>query len=124
MLRAGDDGWAFAVDRVKDMIISGGENVYPAEVEAVAVTHPDIADCAVVGVPDQRWGEVGAAWVQLRPGADLDADAVRALLAGRLARYKVPKYVRFVEELPRNASGKVRRVDLRAAAAAGEEVTS
>jgi len=123
VLRAGDDGWAFAVDRVKDMIISGGENVYPAEVEAVAVTHPDIADCAVVGVPDERWGEVGAAYVQLRPGADLDADAVRALLAGRLARYKVPKYVRFVDELPRNASGKVRRVDLRAAAAVAEELS-
>ena len=121
VLRAGEDGWAFAVDRVKDVIISGGENVYPAEVEAVAVTHPDIADCAVVGVPDERWGEVGAAYVQLRPGAGLDADAVRALLAGRLARYKVPKYVRFVDELPRNASGKVRRVDLRAAAAAAEE---
>ena len=123
VLRAGEDGWAFAVDRVKDMIISGGENVYPAEVEAVAVTHPDIADCAVVGVPDERWGEVGAAYVQLRPGTDLDADAVRALLAGRLARYKVPKYVRFVDELPRNASGKVRRVDLRAAAAVAEELS-
>ena len=118
-----EDGYVYIQDRIKDMIISGGENVYPAEVEAVAVTHPDIADCAVVGVPDERWGEVGAAYVQLRPGTDLDADAVRALLAGRLARYKVPKYVRFVDELPRNASGKVRRVDLRAAAAVAEELS-
>ncbi|MEJ8281239.1 acyl-CoA synthetase [Pseudonocardia spirodelae] len=122
VLRTGPDGWAHVVDRVKDLIISGGENVYPAEVEAVAVTHPDVADCAVVGVPDARWGEVGAAYVQLREGAQPDVAALTGLLAGRLARYKVPKFVRFVDELPRNASGKVRRVDLRAAAAADEEV--
>ncbi|MBP2370312.1 acyl-CoA synthetase [Pseudonocardia parietis] len=125
VLRAGDDGWAFVVDRVTDLYISGGENVYPAEVEAVAVTHDAVADCAVVGIPDARWGEVGVAYVQLRPGARLDAGELRELLSARLARYKVPRHVEFVDELPRNATGKVRRVDLRvraAAAFADEEV--
>ena len=113
VLRADADGWAHVVDRVKDMYISGGENVYPAEVEAVAIQLDAVADCAVVGVPDQRWGEVGCAYVQRRDGASLTEDELRAHLEAHLARYKVPRYLAFVPELPRNATGKVRRVELR-----------
>ena len=113
VLRVDDDGWAHVVDRVKDMYISGGENVYPAEVEAVAVQLDAVADCAVVGVADRRWGEVGAAYVQVREGATLTETELRAHLEANLARYKVPKYLEFVPELPHNATGKIRRVDLR-----------
>jgi fatty-acyl-CoA synthase len=111
-----DDGWIHVVDRVKDLIISGGENVYPAEVEAVAVQLDEVETCAVVGVPDERWGEVGVAYVVVR--AELTEAALRDHLAANLARYKVPKHVVFVESLPRNATGKVRRVELRTLAAA------
>jgi fatty-acyl-CoA synthase len=117
VLRADDAGWAHVVDRVKDMFISGGENVYPAEVEAVAVRLDEVAECAVVGVADDRWGEVGVAYVQVREGASLTEDALRGHLQTQLARYKVPRTVIFVSELPRNATGKVRRQDLRLRAA-------
>jgi fatty-acyl-CoA synthase len=110
-----DDGWIHVVDRVKDLIISGGENVYPAEVEAVVVQLDEVETCAVVGVPDERWGEVGVAYVVVR--TELTEAALRDHLAANLARYKVPKHVVFVESLPRNATGKVRRVELRARAA-------
>jgi fatty-acyl-CoA synthase len=99
------------------MYISGGENVYPAEVEAVAVQLDAVADCAVVGVADPRWGEVGVAYVQLREGATLTEAELRTHLEANVARYKVPRYVVFVPELPRNATGKIRRVELRARAA-------
>lgn len=117
VLRVDDDGWAHVVDRIKDMYISGGENVYPAEVEAVAARLDAVATCAVVGVADARWGEVGAAYVQLREGATLTEAELRAHLHANLARYKVPKYLEFVAELPHNATGKIRRVDLRHRAA-------
>ncbi|CAN7508471.1 hypothetical protein LJR164_003495 [Phenylobacterium sp. LjRoot164] len=96
------------------MIVSGGENIYPAEVENALFSHPAVADAAVVGVPDDRWGEAVKAFVVLRPGAEADAAAVmdhcRALIAG----YKVPKSVDFIAVLPRNPSGKVLRRELRA----------
>jgi fatty-acyl-CoA synthase len=117
VLRVGDDGWAEVVDRVKDVIISGGENVYPAEVEAVLVRLDAVADAAVVGVPDARWGEVGVAYVQVRADAPSTEDEVRAHLEAHLARFKIPKHVVFVDTLPRNATGKVRRVELRERAA-------
>jgi fatty-acyl-CoA synthase len=101
------------VDRVKDMYISGGENVYPAEVEAVLYEHPAIAEAAVVGVPDPKWGEVGRAFVVPLPGAALDAASVRDFLAPRLAKYKIPVHVDVVAALPRTGSGKVRKADLR-----------
>jgi fatty-acyl-CoA synthase len=116
-VRVEDDGWTHVVDRIKDMIISGGENVYPAEVEAVLITNPAVAACALVGVPDERWGEVGFVFVALRQGATLGEDDVTAYLRDRLARYKVPKYVRFVDSIPVNATGKIRRVELRKLAA-------
>jgi fatty-acyl-CoA synthase len=91
--------------RLKDMVVSGGENVYPAEIEAVLHEHPDVADAAVVGVPDERWGEVCIAFVVLdRP---VGAEALRAHCIARLARFKVPKAFRVVDELPRNSLGKV-----------------
>jgi fatty-acyl-CoA synthase len=117
VLRVDDDGWAHVVDRVKDMYISGGENVYPAEVEAVAVQLDAVANCAVVGVADRRWGEVGSAYVQVREGATLTETELRAHLEANLARYKVPRYVEFLPELPRNATGKIRRTELRHRAA-------
>jgi fatty-acyl-CoA synthase len=117
VLRVAPDGWADVVDRVKDVIISGGENIYPAEVEAVLVQLDAVADAAVVAVPDERWGEVGAAYVQLREGADVSEEDLRAHLQAHLARYKVPKYLARTDALPRNATGKVRRVELRRRAA-------
>jgi fatty-acyl-CoA synthase len=131
--RVAPDGWAYVVDRAKDMIISGGENVYPAEVEAALLTHPGVAACGVVGVPDARWGEVPVAFVVPRAadappdgpdplGADgpgpLGADALTDHLRPLLAAYKIPSRFRFVADLPRTAAGKVRRADLRAAARA------
>ncbi|GAA4056133.1 acyl-CoA synthetase [Nonomuraea soli] len=103
-----EEGFYRVVDRIKDMIISGGENIYPAEVESALLTHPGIVDCAVVGVPDDRWGEVGKAFVVSTEPVD-----VLAHLDGRLARYKIPKYVEFVTALPRTASGKILRRELK-----------
>lgn len=102
-----EDGHVAVVDRIKDVIISGGENVYPAEVEAVLARHPDVAECAVVGVPDERWGQVGRAVVVPRPGASPDPAEILAHLRGRLAGYKVPKSVVLTAELPRNPTGKI-----------------
>ncbi|MGY1738277.1 acyl-CoA synthetase [Geodermatophilus sp. SYSU D00684] len=117
VVRVDAGGSAHVVDRVKDVFISGGENVYPAEVEAVAVQLDEVANCAVVGVPDERWGEVGVGYVELRDGATLPEDRLRAHLEAHLARYKIPRHLVFVAELPRNATGKIRRVELRARAA-------
>ncbi|WP_329415321.1 long-chain fatty acid--CoA ligase [Streptomyces sp. NBC_00704] len=105
--RVDEDGYVHIVDRIKDMIISGGENIYPAEIEDLLLTHPDIAECAVIGVADDRWGEVPRAVVVPREGASLDPDAVLASLAGRLAKYKIPKSVVVADALPRTASGKL-----------------
>jgi fatty-acyl-CoA synthase len=108
-----DDGFFYIVDRIKDVIISGGENVYPAEVEAVLYEHPAVAECAVIGVPDDAWGEVGKAVVVLTQDARADAAELLGSLSGRLARYKIPKTVEFADALPRSASGKVLKQRLR-----------
>jgi fatty-acyl-CoA synthase len=113
VVRIDDDGWAYVVDRVKDLIISGGENIYPAEVEAAIAELADVTDAAVVAVPDDTWGEVGCAFVTTRPGSELDEIAVRAHLEQRLARYKIPRYFEFCDALPRNATGKIVRSVLR-----------
>jgi fatty-acyl-CoA synthase len=107
------DGFYRIVDRWKDMYISGGENVYPAEVEAVLAELDDIAEAAVIGIADTRWGETGCAYVVLRPGRSLNTDTVMAHCRARLAGYKVPKRVRFIQALPRAASGKVKKEELR-----------
>lgn len=116
-----DEGFVTIVDRLKDMIISGGENVYPAEIESVLYEHPAVAECAVVGVPDERWGEVGRALVVLRDGATATPEEIRASLDGRLARYKIPRSVVVVDSLARNASGKLLRHRLRDQAAHPQE---
>ncbi|MFI6368201.1 long-chain fatty acid--CoA ligase [Nocardia sp. NPDC050630] len=113
IVRIDDDGWAHIVDRVKDMIISGGENIYPAEVEAAIARLEGVGDCAVVAVPDERWGEVGLAFIVLRAGHVIDEDTIRTHLEANLARYKIPKYYLFREQLPRNALGKLQRLMLR-----------
>ncbi|MEU6350993.1 o-succinylbenzoate--CoA ligase [Streptomyces sp. NPDC047072] len=105
--RVDEDGYVFIVDRIKDMIISGGENIYPAEIEDLLLSHPDIAECAVIGVPDEKWGEVPRAVVVPREGHTPDPDEVLASLSGRLAKYKIPKSVVIADELPRTASGKL-----------------
>jgi fatty-acyl-CoA synthase len=115
-----EDGYLFVSDRLKDMIISGGENIYPAEVEGLIMDLDDVTGVAVVGVPDQRWGEVPWAVITVRTGANVSADQISAHLAGRIARYKTPKNVVIVDQLPRTASGKVRRVELRAQIQAGK----
>lgn len=109
-----DDGFLFISDRLKDMIISGGENVYPAQVEQVILERAEVASVAVFGVADEKWGEVPWAAVVLRDGAVLGADELRAHLETSLARYKIPRQILFVDDLPRTASGKVRKVELRA----------
>jgi fatty-acyl-CoA synthase len=116
VVRADPDGWMYAVDRIKDMIISGGENIYPAEVEAVILQLDGVSSVAVVATPDERWGEVGTAFIQGAPGTVVDEPRVRAHLEAHLAKYKIPRYLEFVDELPRTATGKVRRADLRVVA--------
>jgi len=108
-----DDGYLTISDRYTDMIISGGENVYPAEVESALLELPGILEAAVIGVPDAKWGEVGLALLVAAPGADRDPDAVRAALRTRLAGFKVPRHFRFVDELPKTATGKIRKSELR-----------
>ncbi|MEO3828387.1 AMP-binding protein [Actinomadura sp. B10D3] len=119
-LRTGDagyvdaDGYLFLTDRIKDMIVTGAENVYPIEVEEVLAAHPAIADVAVIAVPDERWGETVKAVVVLAPGAVLSEDEVLAYARERLAGFKRPRSVDFVDALPRNPSGKILKKDLRA----------
>lgn len=111
--RVDEDGYVHIVDRIKDMIISGGENVYPAEIEDLLLTHPDVAECAVIGVPDDDWGEVPRAVVVPRDGSAPDAEQILASLAGRLAKYKIPQSVVIAGELPRTASGKLLKARVR-----------
>jgi fatty-acyl-CoA synthase len=111
--RVDEDGYYYIVDRWKDMYISGGENVYPAEVEAVLTDHDAVLEAAVIGVADERWGEVGHAIIRLRPGHTCEVDALRAFARSRLAAYKVPKHVTIVDDFPRTAAGKVQKHVLR-----------
>ncbi len=113
-VRVDEDGFYYIVDRTKDMYISGGENVYPAEVENVLYQLPDILEAAIIGVPDEKWGETGRAIVVLKEGHKLGEDAIIAHCAANLAKFKVPASVVFTDVLPRNATGKVLKQDLRA----------
>ncbi|UJC77783.1 AMP-binding protein [Rhodococcus erythropolis] len=107
-------GYVAITGRVKDMVIRGGENVYPREIEEFLYTHPDILDAQVIGVPDAKYGEELMVWVQMREGADdLDADSVRAFCTGKLAHYKIPRYVHVVDEFPMTVTGKVRKIAMR-----------
>jgi acyl-CoA synthetase (AMP-forming)/AMP-acid ligase II len=109
-----EDGYLYVVDRLKDVIISGGENIASLEVERVIYDHEDVVEAAVVGSPDPRWNEVPVAYVVVRSGAARDAEALARFCADRLAKFKTPKAFRFVDELPRNPSGKVLKRELRA----------
>ena len=111
------DGYLNIVGRIKDLVIRGGENVYPREVEEFLYSHPDVSDVQVIGVPDARYGEELMAWVVMRPGAQpLTAEAVQEFCAGRLAHFKVPRYVHVVDGFPMTVTGKVRKVEMRAQA--------
>ncbi|MDJ0351005.1 long-chain fatty acid--CoA ligase [Cryobacterium sp. PH29-G1] len=110
-----EHGYLFISDRLKDMIISGGENIYPAEVELAISELESVSSVAVIGIPDEKWGEVPCAVITVRDGFTLDADAIQMHLQDRLARYKVPKRVVIVAEMPRTASGKIRKAELRKA---------
>ena len=109
-----DDGYVRITGRIKDMVIRGGENIYPREIEEFLYTHPDIEDVQVVGVPDAKYGEELCAWLRMRPGTEpLDAERVREFATGKLAHYKIPRYVMVVEEFPMTVTGKVRKVEMR-----------
>ena len=108
-------GYLNIVGRIKDMVIRGGENIYPREIEEFLYTHPDVVDAQVIGVPDERFGEELMAWIKLRPGAEpLTADSLRTFCTGKIAHYKIPRYVKLVEEFPMTVTGKIRKVQMRA----------
>ncbi len=113
MVRVDDEQYIYVVDRIKNMFISGGENVYPAEVERVLLTHPDVAEAAIIGVADDKWGEVGQAFVVPRPGYSPSSGDLEQYCRERLAKFKVPKYFKLVEALPKNDTGKINRVALK-----------
>jgi fatty-acyl-CoA synthase len=119
-----DEGFLTLVDRKKDMVITGGENVYSAEVEDVLFAHPAVAEAAIIGVPDERWGEAVCAVVVLRPNSTATADELVAHSRSRLAKYKTPKYVVFVDALPRNAAGKVLKRQLREEVRVREQINT
>ncbi len=108
-----ENGFVYVVDRIKDMIISGGENIYPAEIETVLATCPELMESAVVGAPDEKWGEVVKVVAVKRPGADIDSEKLTAFLKGKIADFKLPRHVAFLDMLPRNPSGKVLKTALR-----------
>ncbi|HUO73705.1 MAG TPA: hypothetical protein VMU39_23240 [Solirubrobacteraceae bacterium] len=106
-------GYVRVVGRIKDMIIRGGENVYPREIEEFLYTHPDIADVQVIGVPDERYGEEPMAWVVLKPGAAIREEDLREFCRGQIAHFKIPRYVKFVDSFPMTATGKVQKYKMR-----------
>jgi fatty-acyl-CoA synthase len=108
-----DDGYLNIVGRIKDMVIRGGENVYPREIEEFLYTHPAVADIQVVGVPDVKYGEELCAWVRLQDGAECTEDELRDFCRGQLAHFKVPRYVIFVDEFPMTVTGKIRKIEMR-----------
>ncbi len=110
-----DEGYVNITGRIKDMVIRGGENIYPREIEEFLLTHDDVLDAQVIGVPDERYGEELMAWLRMREGAEpLDAEAIREFCSGKLAHYKIPRYVHVVDDFPMTVTGKVRKVEMRA----------
>jgi fatty-acyl-CoA synthase len=106
-------GYVNIVGRIKDMVIRGGENIYPREVEEFLYRHPQVQDVQVVGIPDQKYGEELCAWIIVRPGQTLDEEAIRAFCKGQIAHYKVPRYIRFVSEFPMTVTGKIQKFKIR-----------
>jgi len=115
------DGYVFIQDRIKDMIVSGGVNIYPAEIENALYAHPDVSEASVIGVPDSKWGESVLAFIVLKPGASASAEAITSFCRERIAGYKIPRTIEFLTVLPRNASGKVLKTQLRQPYWAGME---
>ena len=113
MAKRDADGFLYIVDRKKDMVISGGVNVYPREIEELLLTHPAVADIAVIGVPDEQWGERLRTFAVVRDGHALTAADIASFCAGKLASYKIPKELVLIDALPRNANGKVLKTELR-----------
>ena len=112
LVKRDKDGFYYIVGRKKDMFISGGENVFPTEIEEILYKHPKISESAVIGVPDEKWGEAGKAFIVLRSGESLTEDEIRKYFDGKLARYKIPKYYEFCEDLPKSAAGKILKREL------------
>jgi acyl-CoA synthetase (AMP-forming)/AMP-acid ligase II len=108
-----EDGYVYLVDRKKDMIITGGFNVFPSEVEHAILTHPEVLDCAVIGVPDEKWGEAVKAVLQLKPGATIDEGALLGAVKAKLGSVKTPKSIEIWPDLPRSAVGKVLKREIR-----------
>ena len=108
-----DDGYVNIVGRLKDMIIRGGENVYPREIEEFLYTHPKIADVQVIGVPDERYGEEICAWIRLRDGQTATTDEIRDYCRGQIATYKIPRYVRITDSFPTTVTGKIQKFRMR-----------
>jgi fatty-acyl-CoA synthase len=108
-----DEGYVNIAGRIKDMVIRGGENVYPREIEEFLYTHPAVKDVSVIGVPDVKFGEELCAWVVVHPGAEVDVEAIREFCRGKIAHYKIPRYVRFVDEFPMTVTGKVQKFKMR-----------
>ncbi len=115
------DGYIYIVDRIKDMIVTGGENVYSAEVESAVATHPGVAACAVIGVPNDQWGELVHVVVVRKPGTTLDEQALIDHCKARIAGYKCPRQVTFVDAMPLSGAGKILKTQLRAPFWAGRE---
>jgi fatty-acyl-CoA synthase len=108
-----EQGYVNIVGRIKDMVLRGGENIYPREVEEFLYNKPEVADVQVIGVPDLKYGEELMAWVKLRPGASLSADELRAYCKGRIATYKIPRYWKFVDGFPMTVTGKIQKFKMR-----------
>jgi fatty-acyl-CoA synthase len=116
LARMDEDGYVRIVGRIKDLVIRGGENIYPRELEEFLYRHPEVSDVQVIGVPDERYGEELMAWIVTRPGAELTADEVREFCRGQIAHYKIPRYVSFVDSFPMTVTGKIQKYKLREAA--------
>jgi fatty-acyl-CoA synthase len=108
-----EEGWLKITGRLKDMVIRGGENVYPREIEEFLYTHPKISEVQVFGVPDEKFGEEIAAWIRLYPGDTMTDDEVRAFCKGEIAYFKIPRYIRFVDEFPMTVTGKIQKFEMR-----------
>ncbi len=113
LVKVDEEGYFYVIDRIKNMFISGGENVYPVEVERVLIQHPHIREVAVIGIPDDTWGEVGRAFIALEHRTNLDLDQLKKYCEGKLAKYKIPKKITFLKELPKNPTGKIHRKSLK-----------
>jgi fatty-acyl-CoA synthase len=113
-----DDGYLKIVGRIKDMVIRGGENVYPREVEEFLYSHPAVSDVQVIGVPDEKYGEEIMAWVKLRAGSQVSGEELREFCRGKIATYKIPRYWKFVDAFPMTVTGKVQKFKMREAAVA------